>query len=120
MTGFKRGPNGGTIHGQTFEARFWAKVAVAGPDECWEWTASKTQHGYGQIMVTASPRKITRAHRAAWVLTCGPVPDGMVVCHRCDNPGCCNPAHLFVGTQLDNIADMVAKGRNVVPGKVAA
>lgn len=59
-----------------------------------------------------------RANRAAWVLVNGPIPDGMLVCHHCDNPPCCNPAHLFLGTNSDNIADRDAKGRQArVPGK---
>lgn len=109
------GPNGGTRHGQSVEARFWAKVDVRGPDECWEWQASTTSSGYGQIMVNARPRRITRAHRLSWTIANGPIPSGMVVCHRCDNPPCVNPAHLFVATQQDNIADMVRKGRGFVP-----
>jgi hypothetical protein len=89
--------------------RFWPKVdRGAGPDACWPWTASTT-HGYGQIGVPGTrPHK---AHRVAWELTNGPIPDGLLVCHRCDNPPCCNPAHLFLGTNADNMRDMVAKGR---------
>lgn len=114
-TPFLRGPNGGTRHGQSIEARFWAKVDVRGPDDCWLWTASTADGGYGQFMVSSTPRRITRAHRLSWSLANGPVPSGMVICHRCDVPACCNPAHLFAATQLENIADMRRKGRGFVP-----
>ncbi len=60
-----------------------------------------------------------RAHRASWQISFGPIPDGLQVLHTCDNPPCCNPAHLFLGTQLDNIYDMCAKGRHVKRGQKA-
>jgi hypothetical protein len=94
------------------EERFWEKVARGAFDECWEWSASRTQQGYGQFRMAG---KSVRAHRAAWELANGSIPDGLFVCHRCDNPPCCNPAHLFLGTAEDNVRDMVAKGRHVRP-----
>jgi len=89
--------------------RFWPKVDKRGPDECWEWKASKGSRGYGHFRTYPTA---DRAHRVAWELTHhDPIPDGMCVCHVCDNPGCVNPAHLFVGTQGDNVRDSWAKGR---------
>jgi hypothetical protein len=75
---------------------------------CWEYDGAQTGFGYGSI--TWDGKKLM-AHRAAYEFYCGPIPEGMSVLHRCDNPRCCNPDHLFIGTQKDNIDDMVAKGR---------
>jgi HNH endonuclease len=75
---------------------------------CWVWTGSVNKDGYGQIRVN---RRTERVHRLAWQEINGPIPPGMHVCHSCDTPACCNPAHLFIGTQSDNVSDMVAKGR---------
>lgn len=98
-----------TKHGLSLAERFWPKVDVRGPDECWPWTAkSRQQGGYGAIRVDG---RIERAHRVAYRLTYGELPDGVVVRHRCDNPPCCNPADLVTGTQLDNIRDMHDRGR---------
>jgi hypothetical protein len=88
--------------------RYWSKVNIGEPDECWEWTASKLLNGYGQFMLNGRPRT---AHRIAWMLTHGPIPDGMLVMHLYDNKACCNPAHLSLGTYADNTQDMVLKGR---------
>lgn len=89
---------------------FDAKIdRSAGPDACWLWLASKAPGGYGQVRIN---RVLVRAHRVAYERAVGPVPDGLHVLHRCDNPPCCNPAHLFVGTRSDNMRDMVAKGRH--------
>jgi hypothetical protein len=88
------------------EQRFWAKVEKTAT--CWVWTACRHPQGYGQFGCAG---RIVKAHRVAWELTHGPIPDGLQVCHRCDNPPCVNPDHLFLGTQRDNNHDCIAKGR---------
>ena len=97
----------------TTEERFWSKVNKDGPNGCWLWTAGMSKRGYGRLTIGRSgvDRHIEYAHRFAWKLTNGPIPDSMCLCHVCDTPLCVNPAHLFVGTQADNMRDMDRKGR---------
>lgn len=96
----------------TVAERFWIKVRKS--DGCWEWTANRTRQGYGMFRVNAE--KHTTAHRVAWELSNGrDAPAGMVVCHTCDNPPCCNPSHLFLGTYQENADDMKRKGRQAPP-----
>ena len=92
--------------------RFWEKVSIRGDDECWLWIGRTIVGGNGQIW--SEGRKL-RSNRVAWELTYGSISKGMNVCHHCDNPLCCNPRHLFLGTQADNQADMVRKGRSYHP-----
>lgn len=90
---------------------FWAKVDKRGPDDCWLWTRAKSKSGYGTFNMEG---RVLSAHRVAYeaannvTLTFG---RSLVVCHRCDVPLCCNPAHLFLGTQKENQQDRKAKGR---------
>lgn len=86
--------------------RLWSQVdRSGGPDACWLWQGHCDRGGYGRLAGA-------RAHREAWVQTFGPIPDGLWVLHRCDNPPCCNPRHLFLGTPKDNTRDMMEKGRH--------
>ena len=89
------------------ETRFWARVAQG--EGCWLWTGERNARGYGRFY----PRWKAQyyAHRYSWELHNGPIPDGLYVCHRCDNPSCVRPDHLFLGTQRTNIQDALAKGR---------
>jgi len=109
-THYRRWMSRGTTELKTTEERFWEKVEKRGPDDCWEWQATKYRNGYGNIWVPAEGRKLL-AHRYSYALANGPIPDGFVVCHTCDNRSCVNPGHLWMGTQGDNLRDMVAKGR---------
>lgn len=103
---------GAPIHGVPAEQRFWKKVDKGdGPDACWHWTASRSDFGHGQFVPVAGESP-WRAHRFSWTLAHGPIPDGLCVRHRCDNPSCVNPAHLDLGTLLDNARDMVERKRN--------
>jgi hypothetical protein len=98
---------------ETLSSRFWAKVDRRGPDECWPWTGDKTRAGYGLIRLNG---RRAYAHRVSWELSEGLIPFGFGVFHRCDNPPCVNPGHLFTGTHADNMRDMVAKGRRGYAG----
>lgn len=94
---------------QKIHQRFWSKVNKT--KTCWFWTAYKAGGGYGRFGVSAkvSPQP---AHRISWMLAYGEVPDGFCVLHKCDNPSCVRPDHLFLGTLKDNSQDMVRKGRD--------
>lgn len=101
------------------EERFWQKADKSGGENsCWQWTASKNRRGYGRICKgrNGKARVIGYAHRIAYEIAKGPIPEGQCVLHTCDNPSCVNPAHLFVGTHADNMADMIAKGRAIHNG----
>ena len=86
--------------------RFGTKVQSG--SGCWEWTGTRTKRGYGQLGVSG---KTKWAHRVSWEINNGPIPDGLFVCHHCDNPPCVRPSHLFLGTHQDNMRDMAEKGR---------
>ncbi len=106
MLAAKRDAYRADVHARLAE-RFWSKV-VRG-EGCWIWAASVDDHGYGRFGI--GRLRIEPAHRVAWMVANGPIPDGLSVLHRCDNPPCVRPDHLFLGTQRDNMRDMIAKGR---------
>lgn len=96
------------------EQRFWEKVDKKGPNDCWIWIGSKSETGYGKIRYKYKSRG---AHRFSYELHNGPIPTNMCVCHNCpggDNPSCVNPNHLWLGTQGDNVIDMIEKERNYI------
>lgn len=93
---------------QTLDKRFWSKVDVRGPDDCWEWQAGIKSTGRGMFSIG---RKNIQAHRMAWELTNGEIPGDLQVLHTCDNGKCCNPNHLYIGTHLDNMRDKVVRHR---------
>lgn len=89
--------------------RFWSKVDQRAPEACWPWRASRSINGYGRILLNG---KLEVAPRIAWAITHGEDPGPYDVCHSCDNPACCNPAHLWRGTRQQNLRDMVKKRRH--------
>lgn len=94
--------------GKTLEERFWAKVDNRNGEGCWTWNGDSYPKGYGRLKIDGKGK---RAHRISYELFCGPIPDGLHVLHKCDNPACVRPDHLWVGTNKDNIRDKVKKGR---------
>lgn len=94
-------------------ARFWSQVnrEKAKAKDCWLWEGYVASHGYGQFGIGSHPQIRIRAHRFAWLTSRGPIPDGFVVCHNCDNPRCVNPSHLRLDSQAGNVHESVRKGR---------
>ncbi len=101
-------PLSATDFSEADRERFWAKVRVLGPDECWEWTAS-TSGGYGQLFKHGS---MVRSNRLAFVLKRSDLAAKDHVLHHCDNRLCCNPSHLFLGSSKENMRDCMSKGRH--------
>jgi len=94
---------------RSFYDHFWNSV-TKGPT-CWEWNKTRQPFGYGRVYTSSTHAEM--AHRVSWMLFNGPIPDGLFVLHRCDNPPCVRPDHLFLGTIRDNQVDSMNKGRNV-------
>jgi len=102
------------LRAMTREQRFWFKVEKTDDgDGCWLWTGFRNRGGYGLIGICEGGKTVASisASRQAWIFTHGPIPDGLQVCHHCDNPPCVRPDHLFLGTGKQNIQDAVSKGR---------
>jgi hypothetical protein len=98
--------------------RFWSKIDMRGPDECWEWQASLNLNGYGRFKLGSYNMVI--ASRLALICTSKSEPDGLLALHHCDNPKCCNPDHLYWGTVKDNARDKVERGRAYVGNQSGA
>ena len=102
-----------------FQNRFWSRCDKAGPipahqpelGSCWLWTGARNRDGYGHVALRG---RLESTHRISWTITYGH-PGDVSVLHRCDNPQCCNPSHLFLGTQFDNVHDMIQKKRHIAP-----
>jgi len=98
--------------GQDEIDRFEAKRVELERDDCWVWQGAKYQNGYGMVALRRGKRKTFSAHRIAWIIANGQnVPEGLMVCHKCDNRSCVNPNHLYVGTGKDNNTDTIIRNR---------
>lgn len=103
---------------RSLENRFWEKVARS--ESCWEWTGYLDRRGYGRIGTGGRGQDMLLAHRAAWLLHFGAIPDGLMVCHTCDNPRCVRVGHLFLGTAKDNTTDAIHKRRFLSDARLVA
>lgn len=101
-----------SLRGEPLNRRFWSRVRIT--PGCWDWLGPVTADGYGRLF---GVDKEARAHRLSFEMHVGPIPEGLFVLHKCDNPPCCNPDHLFLGTTLDNARDCIAKGRSNVAAR---
>lgn len=110
---YRLGSRGGFVMDDAVVQRFWSKVDQGPPDECWPWRGWKSGNGYGRVQISG---RAYVASRVALELSGVQIPEGHFVCHRCDNPPCCNPAHLFTGTLKDNNRDRHEKGRSASRG----
>lgn len=98
-----------TTRAASLAEHYWQRADVRGAQECWPWRGQIDHKGYA---LTKFRSKVRRASQVAWEIANGrPFPEGLLACHECDNPACVNPVHIWPGTQLDNIRDMIAKGR---------
>lgn len=93
---------------------FLKRVVKSNGDGCWEWSGKRFDEGYGKFSMPGNSRKTVQAHRLSYELFVGPIPDGLLICHKCDNPPCVRPDHLFPGTSAQNTQDAIAKGRMAV------
>lgn len=97
--------------------RFWRNVKVGVDNDCWIWVSGcKTKKGYGVILEGGRGTKVHYTHRYSYRIHKGQIPEGILVLHSCDNPSCVNPSHLFLGTQSDNMNDMISKNRRLRSG----
>lgn len=107
------------MNAETFLHRFWANVYIHKPEHCWHWIGTRDPNGYGRIATRMNKGRpvFVSAHRFSWELAnAQPIPAERFVCHSCDNPSCVNPAHLWIGTYLDNGSDCARKGHTRTAG----
>jgi len=98
----------------SLEECFWKKVDKKAEDECWEWKGAREVYGYGFLSLSRNPQKWIKAHRLSYTLAYGEFDQNLAVCHKCDNPACINPKHLWLGTIADNNRDKENKGRGAL------